>query len=51
MLISILMHGGSYGQFGLLEPVSQHLGDESWIRHMGEVAVACEDVDMRAWDC
>jgi hypothetical protein len=33
---------------GLLHPVSQHLGDESWIRHMGEVTVACEDVYLRA---
>jgi hypothetical protein len=35
----------------LLQPVSQHLGDESWLRHMGEVAVACEDVYVGAWDC
>ena len=36
---------------GSLQPVSQHLGDESWIRHMSDVAVACEDVYVRAWDC
>ena len=29
----------------------QHLGDDSWLGHMGEVAVACENVDIRAWDC
>ena len=38
-------------KFELLEPVSQHLGDESWLRHVGDVAMACQDVDTRTWDC
>ena len=35
---------------GLLEPASQHMGgDDSWFGAVGDVAVACEDVDLRAW--
>jgi hypothetical protein len=44
-------HGGSRSQFGLVEPVSQYLSDDSWLRHVGDVAVACQNVDTRAWDC
>ena len=41
------------GEFlGRVTPASsQHLGDKSWLGHVGEVAVACEDVDMCAWNC
>ena len=44
-------HAALTAKFESLEPVSHHLGDESWLRHVGDVAMACQDVNTRTWDC
>jgi hypothetical protein len=44
-------HAALTAKFELLEPVAQHLGDESWLRHVCDVAMACQNVDTRTRDC